>query len=139
VNYASAEEILASHPPNFSPITAGKQRGMACTELGLAQEAEQGVGRGERTDLSGGSGASASRTGKGAGGVGDAVAARRPGRSGCHIAQESRRHAATVSSSSPLGCFSGAAELLGNSTSQVWAIVGRHLRATAHLCWEIVH
>ena len=74
----------------------GRQRGVTRTELGLAQEAEQGGSDGERTDLSGGGGASASRTGKRAAGVGDAVAARRPGRSGCHIAQESRRHAAAA-------------------------------------------
>ena len=73
-----------------------RQRGVTRTELGLAQEAEQGGSDGERTDLSGGGGASASRTGKRAAGVGDAVAARLPGRRGCHIAQESRRHAAAT-------------------------------------------
>jgi len=66
------------------------------------------------------------------------VAARRPGRSECHIAQESRRHAAAAAPlfffPLRLCCFSGEAEepLAAASVSQVWAIAGLHLRATAH-------
>ena len=69
-------------------------------------------------------GASASRTGKRAAGVGDAVAARRPGRSGCHIAQESRRHAAAAALLLPPSVVPAEEAPGAASLSHVWAIAG---------------
>jgi hypothetical protein len=100
VNYANADEILTPQPANHREAATGRHEyGARVSTRSRARELD-----GEPTDLSGGGGASASRSRKGAGGVEDAVAARRTGRSGCHIAQESRRHAAAAAAA-PLFFF----------------------------------